>query len=87
MITENKLEIKSIRKCLAITQRELADILGVKQASVCRWEKGKGLSLRNYLKLCQLQDSLVPPTSTFAESSILNEHQQDNTPYQTEERL
>ncbi|WP_078664066.1 helix-turn-helix domain-containing protein [Bartonella sp. WD12.1] len=87
MITENKLEIKSIRKCLAITQRELADILGVKQASVCRWEKGKGLSLRNYFKLRQLQDSLVPPTSAFLESSTINEHQQDNSSYQREERL
>ncbi|MGL2349676.1 helix-turn-helix transcriptional regulator [Helicobacter pylori] len=72
MITENKLEVKSIRKCLAITQRELADILGVKQASVCRWEKGKGLSLRNYLKLCQLQDSLVSLPSDFIDVCVVS---------------
>ncbi|WP_438721425.1 helix-turn-helix transcriptional regulator [Bartonella rochalimae] len=63
MSTEEKLETKSIRKCFSLTQKELADILGVKQASVCRWEQGKGLSLRNYLKLQQFRNSSShPPT-------------------------
>nr|CBI82327.1 hypothetical protein B11C_40182 [Bartonella schoenbuchensis R1] len=61
--------------------------MGVTQVAVSNWEKKGSISLKNYLKFCQLQDSLVPPTSTFTDSSILNEHQQDNTPYQTEERL
>ncbi|WP_039757953.1 helix-turn-helix domain-containing protein, partial [Bartonella queenslandensis] len=56
MNIEEKLEIKSIRKCLSLTQKELADLLGVKQASVCRWEQGKGLSLKSYLKLKKLKD-------------------------------
>ncbi|MCL6230368.1 helix-turn-helix transcriptional regulator [Bartonella bilalgolemii] len=63
MSTEEKLEIKSIRKCFSLTQKELADILGVKQASVCRWEQGKGLSLRNYLKLQQFRNSSSRPLS------------------------
>ncbi|ATO56904.1 helix-turn-helix transcriptional regulator [Bartonella sp. 1-1C] len=56
MDTEEKLEIKSIRKFFSLTQKELADILGVRQASVCRWEQGKGLSLKNYLKLQQFRN-------------------------------
>lgn len=33
--------IKKIRKAYSLTQAELADVLGVKQASVSRWEKNK----------------------------------------------
>ncbi|USP02162.1 helix-turn-helix transcriptional regulator [Bartonella taylorii] len=66
MDTEEKLKIKSIRKCLSLTQKELADILGVKQASVCRWEQGKGLSLKSYLKLQQLKFSFSSMSAFIA---------------------
>ncbi|ENN93230.1 hypothetical protein [Bartonella bovis] len=34
-----------------------------------------------------MQQKETSPTSTFTESSAINEHQQDNTPYQPEERI
>ncbi len=76
MGTEEKLKIKSIRKCLSLTQKELADLLGVKQASVCRWEQGKGLSLKSYLKLQQLKSSSMPAFTPASTDN--NEHQQHN---------
>ncbi|WP_375645144.1 MULTISPECIES: helix-turn-helix transcriptional regulator [unclassified Bartonella] len=78
MDTEEKLKIKSIRKCLSLTQKELADILGVKQASVCRWEQGKGLSLNSYLKLQKLKDS-SSSMPAFTTSTDNNEHQQQHS--------
>ncbi len=77
MGTEEKLKIKSIRKCLSLTQKELADLLGVKQASVCRWEQGKGLSLKSYLKLQQLKNSSMP--AFIAASTDNNKHPQPHT--------
>ncbi|WP_375614800.1 hypothetical protein [Bartonella sp. AC535YNZD] len=41
METEEKLKIKSIRKCLSLIQKELADILGVKQAFFVVGNKAK----------------------------------------------
>ncbi|WP_375695967.1 helix-turn-helix transcriptional regulator [Bartonella sp. AC67GZZY] len=76
MDTEEKFKIKSIRKCLSLTQKELADILGVKQASVCRWEQGKGLSLKNYLKLQELQGCSGSSSAFIAASTDSNEQQQ-----------
>lgn len=76
MGTEEKLKIKSIRKCLSLTQKELADLLCVKQASVCRWKQGKGLSLKSYLKLQQLKNSSMP---AFTTSTDNNEHQQHHS--------
>ncbi|WP_273757181.1 helix-turn-helix transcriptional regulator [Bartonella sp. MM73XJBT] len=77
MGTEEKLKIKSIRKCLSLTQKELADLLGVKQASVCRWEQGKGLSLKSYLKLQQLKNSSMPAFTPAPTDN--NEHQQHHS--------
>ncbi|WP_455466931.1 helix-turn-helix transcriptional regulator [Bartonella sp. B39] len=70
MDTKEKLKIKSIRKCLSLTQKELAELLGVKQASVCRWEQGKGLSLKSYLKLQQLKDNSNSTTSFVNDFSV-----------------
>lgn len=79
MNTEEKLKIKSIRKCLSLTQKELADLLDVKQASVCRWEQGKGLSLKSYLKLQKLKDSSSSMSAFIAASTDNNEQQQHNS--------
>ncbi|PIT68593.1 helix-turn-helix domain-containing protein [Bartonella tribocorum] len=79
MYTEEKLEIKSIRKCLSLTQKELADLLGVKQASVCRWEQGKGLSLKSYLKLQKLKDNSSSMSTFIAAPTDNNEHQQHHS--------
>ncbi len=79
MDTEEKFKIKSIRKCLSLTQKELADILGVKQASVCRWEQGKGLSLNSYLKLQKLKDSSSSSSAFIAAPTDSNEHQQHHS--------
>ncbi|WP_375651200.1 helix-turn-helix transcriptional regulator [Bartonella sp. OT172YNZD] len=76
MDTEEKFKIKSIRKCLSLTQKELADILGVKQASVCRWEQGKGLSLKNYLKLQQLKGCSGSSSAFIGTPTDNNKHQQ-----------
>ncbi|GAA5113909.1 helix-turn-helix transcriptional regulator [Bartonella jaculi] len=79
MDTEEKLKIKSIRKCLSLTQKELADILGVRQASVCRWEQGKGLSLKSYLKLQQLKECSGSSSSFIAAPTDNDEHPQHNS--------
>ncbi|OLL53372.1 helix-turn-helix domain-containing protein [Bartonella henselae] len=79
MNTEEKLEIKSIRKCLSLTQKELADLLGVKQASVCRWEQGKGLSLKSYLKLQKLKDGSSSMSTFIAAPTDNNKHPQHNS--------
>ncbi|MBA9083553.1 MULTISPECIES: helix-turn-helix domain-containing protein [Bartonella] len=85
-----KIAAKQLRKKLNLTLEEMAAHLGVNKSTVWRWEK-YGIPSRGaaaYL-LMAMWESIqeTSPTSTFAESSILNEHQQDNTPYQTEERL
>ncbi|CDO48091.1 helix-turn-helix transcriptional regulator [Bartonella tribocorum] len=79
MNTEEKLKIKSIRKCLSLTQKELADLLDVKQASVCRWEQGKGLSLKSYLKLQKLKDSSSSMSAFIAASTDNNKHPQHHS--------
>ncbi|WP_019221332.1 helix-turn-helix transcriptional regulator [Bartonella senegalensis] len=79
MDTEEKLKIKSIRKCLSLTQKELAELLGVKQASVCRWEQGKGLSLKSYLKLQKLKNSSSSMPAFIAAPTDNNEHQQHHS--------
>ncbi|WP_019223379.1 helix-turn-helix transcriptional regulator [Bartonella rattaustraliani] len=79
MNTEEKLKIKSIRKCLSLTQKELADLLGVKQASVCRWEQGKGLSLKSYLKLQKLKDGSSAMSVFIASPTANNKHSQQHS--------
>lgn len=48
-------DIKQIRKRLGFTQKELADLVGVDQVSVNRWENGKRrpskLAVRNLERL------------------------------------
>ncbi|WP_455480498.1 helix-turn-helix transcriptional regulator [Bartonella sp. B12(2025)] len=55
---------KSIRVKFNWTQSEMAKMLGVTQAAVCKWEKRGSISLINYLKLQQLKDS-SNSTSSF----------------------
>lgn len=35
------IKIKEYRKKRALTQSQLAEILGVRQNTICQWEKGK----------------------------------------------
>lgn len=52
--------IKSLRKQKDITQKQLADELGINQASVCRWEQDKTLpDTDNLIKLSEILDASI----------------------------
>lgn len=54
------MEIKKIRVSRGMRQYELADRMGVKQASVSAWESGKAMpSAENLLKLADILDCSV----------------------------
>ncbi|EJF87064.1 helix-turn-helix domain-containing protein [Bartonella melophagi] len=62
--------IKSIRIKFNWTQSEMAKTFSVTQAAVSKWEKRGSISLMNYLKLRQLQDSLVSLPSEFTDGCV-----------------
>ncbi|WP_336277116.1 helix-turn-helix transcriptional regulator [Bartonella sp. CB178] len=72
--------IKSVRIKFNLTQSEMAKMLGVTQAAVCKWEKRGSISLINYLKLqkklAQLPDCPGSMSSLAAVSTVNDEHQQ-----------
>jgi transcriptional regulator with XRE-family HTH domain len=39
-------EITELRKSLGLSQAEFAEVVGVTQSTVSRWEAGKGVSMR-----------------------------------------
>lgn len=48
-------QIKMLRKSLKLTQRKLAELMGVGLGTVKKWEQGKvNMQKRNYLKLTEL---------------------------------
>lgn len=54
------MEIKKIRKSRGMRQYELANRMGVKQASVSAWESGKAMpSAENLLKLADILECTV----------------------------
>ena len=58
------MSIKEERKKLRMTQRDLADALGVTPAAVCQWEKGTTAPRKKQIKLLSLifrcpEDELV----------------------------
>lgn len=54
------MEIKKLRKAAGLRQYELANRMGVKQASVSAWESGKAMpSAENLLKLADILDCSV----------------------------
>ncbi len=54
MIQEN---IKAARKAAGVTQKELAETIGVYQKDISRWERGERLpSLEMFVKLCRALD-------------------------------
>jgi transcriptional regulator, cro/CI family len=54
------MEIKKIRESRGMLQYELANRMGVKQASVSAWESGKAMpSAENLLKLADILDCTV----------------------------
>lgn len=54
------MEIKKIRESRGMLQYELANRMGVKQASVSAWESGKGMpSAENLLKLADILECTV----------------------------
>ena len=54
------MEIKKIRVSRGLRQYELANRMGVKQASVSAWESGKAMpSAENLLKLADILDCSV----------------------------
>ena len=72
-------QIKAIRKKFGdLSQKQLADQLGIGEATVCRWEKGTQIQqrafdrmLRAYEDLPELRDYLAGRTVTLVESSIV----------------
>lgn len=48
------MEIKKIRESRGMLQYELANRMGVKQASVSAWESGRPASAENLLKLADI---------------------------------
>ncbi|WP_273790340.1 MULTISPECIES: helix-turn-helix transcriptional regulator [unclassified Bartonella] len=67
---------KSIRGKFNWTQSEMAKMLGVTQAAVCKWEKRGSISVINYLKLQKLKDSSSSSSAFIAAPTDSNEHQQ-----------
>ena len=54
------MEIKKIREARGMLQYELANRMGVKQASVSAWESGKAMpSAENLLKLADILECTV----------------------------
>lgn len=54
------MEIKKIRESRGMLQYELANRMGVKQASVSAWESGKAMpSAENLIKLADILDCTV----------------------------
>ncbi|MFR3181727.1 MULTISPECIES: helix-turn-helix domain-containing protein [Oscillospiraceae] len=54
------MEIKKIRESRGMLQYELANRMGVKQASVSAWESGKAMpSAENLLKLADILECTV----------------------------
>ncbi|WP_375678266.1 MULTISPECIES: helix-turn-helix transcriptional regulator [unclassified Bartonella] len=70
---------KSIRGKFNWTQSEMAKILGVTQAAVCKWEKRGSISVINYLKLQKLKDSSSPMPAFTTSPTEKNEHQQHHS--------
>ncbi|WP_375654171.1 helix-turn-helix transcriptional regulator [Bartonella sp. AP19HLJMH] len=70
---------KSIRGKFNWTQLEMAKMLGVTQAAVCKWEKRGSISVINYLKLQKLKDSSSSSSAFIAAPTDSNEHQQHHS--------
>lgn len=70
---------KSIRAKFNWTQSEMAKMLGVTQAAVCKWETRGSISVINYLKLQQLKNSSSSMPAFTIASTDNNEHQQHNS--------
>ena len=50
-----QIDIKAARVSAGLTQRDAAKMLGVTQASLCRWERGeREPRLSVFLRLCEL---------------------------------
>ena len=64
------MEIKKIREARGLRQYELADRMGVKQASVSAWESGTAMpSAANLLKLADILDCTVDALLGRSETS------------------
>ncbi|WP_375693431.1 MULTISPECIES: helix-turn-helix transcriptional regulator [unclassified Bartonella] len=70
---------KSIRGKFNWTQSEMAKMLGVTQAAVCKWEKRGSISVINYLKLQKLNDSSSSSSAFISAPTDSNEHQQHHS--------
>ena len=78
-LTGKKEDVALIRKKFGdLSQKQLADQLGIGEATVCRWEKGTQIQqrafdrmLRAYEDLPELRDYLAGRTVTLVESSIV----------------
>ncbi|WP_375684114.1 helix-turn-helix transcriptional regulator [Bartonella sp. CB15SXKL] len=70
---------KSIRGKFNWTQSEMAKMLGVTQAAVCKWEKRGSISVINYLKLQKLKDSSSSMPAFIAAPTDNNKHQQQHS--------
>jgi putative zinc finger/helix-turn-helix YgiT family protein len=57
-------EIKEIRKRHGLSQKELADLFGIGEATVCRWEKGTQIQQRAFDKMLRAFEA-VPALREF----------------------
>lgn len=70
---------KSIRVKFNWTQSEMAKMLGVTQAAVCKWEKRGSISVINYLKLQKLKDGSSSMSTFIAAPTDNKKHPQHHS--------
>lgn len=46
-------QIRSARRSKGMTLRDLADRVGTDVSSVCRWERGGGMTIYNLERICK----------------------------------
>lgn len=46
-------QIRSARQTKGMTLRELADCVGTDASSICRWERGGGMTIYNLERICK----------------------------------
>ena len=47
-------QIRSARQSKGMTLKELADRIGTDVSSICRWERGGGMTIYNLERICKV---------------------------------
>lgn len=72
----NELDVKTIRKKLGLTQKKLAEKLGVAEATVQNWERGLTIPATKYSILSEML-SASEGAATETERTAVQEEQKD----------